>query len=159
MTERIARASGRHPWRVLVIWIVVVVASVGTIVTFLESALEGEIAITSETESKRAEALLAEGFPPPPPEQDVTEVVVVRSEGGSVDDAPFSSACGGGKPSASSASARFDSVSLVIETSPSSALPRNVPIVPTAATVTTIQMASTRQGCRPLARATRSVTS
>ncbi|MBA3787435.1 MAG: MMPL family transporter [Actinobacteria bacterium] len=89
MTERIARASGRHPWRVLVIWIVVVVASVGTIVTFLESALEGEIAITSETESKRAEALLAEGFPPPPPEQDITEVVVVRSEGGSVDDAPF----------------------------------------------------------------------
>jgi len=74
---------------VLAIWIVVTVAAVGTIGTFLGSALEGEISITSETESKRAEALLAEGFPPPPPEEEVTEVVVVRSEGGSVDDAPF----------------------------------------------------------------------
>lgn len=51
MTERLARASGRHPWRVLAIWIVVTVAAVGTIGTFLEAALEGEIAITSETES------------------------------------------------------------------------------------------------------------
>jgi len=74
---------------VLAIWIVVTVAAVGTIGTFLGSALEGEVSITSETESKRAEALLAEGFPPPPPEEEVTEVVVVRSEGGSVDDAPF----------------------------------------------------------------------
>ena len=46
MTERLARASGRHPWRVLAIWIVVTVAAVGTIGTFLEAALEGEIAIT-----------------------------------------------------------------------------------------------------------------
>ncbi|MBA2357295.1 MAG: hypothetical protein H0V84_02570, partial [Actinobacteria bacterium] len=63
LTERAARASARHPWRVLVIWIVLIVASVGTIGTLLGSALEGEIAITSETESKRAEQLLAEGFP------------------------------------------------------------------------------------------------
>jgi len=74
---------------VLAIWIVVTVAAVGTIGTFLGAALEGEIAITSETESKRAEQLLAAGFPPPPPEQDVTEVVIVRSEAGSVDDARF----------------------------------------------------------------------
>jgi len=74
---------------VLAVWIIVVVAAVGTIGTFLESALEGEIGITSETESKRAEQLLAEGFPPAPSEQDFTEVVVVRSEGGSVDDAAF----------------------------------------------------------------------
>ena len=89
MTGRMARASGRHPWRVLAIWLVVTVAAVGTIGTFLESALEGEISITSETESKRADELLARGFPPPPPEEDVTEVVVVRSEGGSVDDPSF----------------------------------------------------------------------
>jgi len=89
LTERAARASARHPWRVLVIWIVLIVASVGTIGTLLGSALEGEIAITSETESKRAEQLLAEGFPVTPPEQAVTEVVVVRSERGSVDDAGF----------------------------------------------------------------------
>ena len=89
MTERAARASSRHPWRVVALWIAVIVAAVGAIATFLPSALEGEIAITSETESKRAEQLLAEGFPPPPPEGDVTEVVVVRSESGSVDDAGF----------------------------------------------------------------------
>ncbi len=89
MTEGLARASGRHPWRVLAIWLVVTVAAVGTIGTFLASALEGEIATTSETESKRAEQLLVEGFPPAPPEEDVTEVVVVRSETGSVDDGTF----------------------------------------------------------------------
>ncbi len=89
LTERAARASSRHPWRVLALWLVVLVAAVGTIGTLLGSALEGEIAITSETESKRADKLLAEGFPPPPPEQDVTEVVVVRSERGSVEDAGF----------------------------------------------------------------------
>jgi len=89
LTERAARASSRHPRRVLAVWIVAVVAAVGTIGALLPSALEGEIAITSETESKRAEKLLSEGFPPAPPEQDVTEVVVVRSERGSVDEAAF----------------------------------------------------------------------
>jgi len=89
MTERVARASSRRPWRVLAVWIVVLVAALGTIGTLLASALEGDIAITSETESKRAEQLLTEGFPPAPSEQDVTEVIVVRSEQGSVDDAAF----------------------------------------------------------------------
>ncbi|MBA3366926.1 MAG: MMPL family transporter [Actinobacteria bacterium] len=81
--------SSRHPWRVLLIWVVVVVAAVGTIGTLLESALEGDIAITSDVESKRAEKLLAEGFPAPRPEEDVTEVVVVRSQRGTVDGAAF----------------------------------------------------------------------
>ena len=89
LTERAARASSRHPWRVLAVWIAVIVASVGTIGTFLESGLEGEIAITSETESKRAEQLLAEGFPQAPPTEEITEIVVVRSEDGTVDDAGF----------------------------------------------------------------------
>nr|MBA2296809.1 MMPL family transporter [Actinomycetota bacterium] len=89
MTERAARLSSRHPWRVVAVWLAVLVAAVGTIGTSLESALEGEIAITSETESKRAEQLFAEGFPPAPAEKDVTEVVVIRSESGSVDDAVF----------------------------------------------------------------------
>ena len=35
LTERAACASSRHPWRVLVIWLVVLVAAVGTIGTFL----------------------------------------------------------------------------------------------------------------------------
>jgi len=74
---------------VLSIWIVVVVVAIGTVGTFLSTALEGEIEITSETESKRAEQLFGEGFPPVPPEQGITEVVVVRSEAGSVDDAAF----------------------------------------------------------------------
>lgn len=89
ITERAARASSRHPWRVLVVWIVAVVVAIGTVGTFLGTALEGEIGITSETESKRAEQLFGEGFPPAPPEQAIIEVVVVRSETGSVDDAAF----------------------------------------------------------------------
>lgn len=89
MTERMARASGRHPWWVLAIWVALVVASIATIGTFLESALDGEIEITSEAESKRADELLSAGFPPQPPEQAVSEIVVVRSQSGTVDDAAF----------------------------------------------------------------------
>jgi len=89
LTERAARVCSRYPLRVLFIWVLIVVAAVGTIGTLLESALEGDIAITSDVESKRAEKLLAEGFPAPRPEEDVTEVVVVRSQRGTVDGAAF----------------------------------------------------------------------
>ncbi len=89
MTERVARACAKHPWWVLAIWMGLVVGSVAMIGTFLGSALEGDIEVTSETESKRAGELFGQGFPQPPPEQDVTEVVVVRSESGTVDDPAF----------------------------------------------------------------------
>jgi uncharacterized membrane protein YdfJ with MMPL/SSD domain len=89
MTERVARASSRHPWRVIAAWILAVVASVLLIGMFLEDALSAEVEITSQTESNRANQLLSEGFRPTPQEldRDVTEVVVVRSDAGSIEDA------------------------------------------------------------------------
>src|SRR5687767_4594351 len=82
MTERLARASSRHPWRVIAAWLVAVVL-------FLEDALTAEVEITSETESNRAQQLLSEGFAPTVGEleRDVTEVVVVRREAGRIEDA------------------------------------------------------------------------
>jgi uncharacterized membrane protein YdfJ with MMPL/SSD domain len=88
VTERVARASSRHPWRVIAAWIIAVVASVLLIGMFLEDALTADVEITSATESNRGYQLLSEGFRPTPQEleRDVTEVVVVRSEAGSIED-------------------------------------------------------------------------
>src|SRR5215207_9830069 len=88
MTERVARASSWHPWRVIAAWIVAVVASVFLIGMFLEDALSADVEITSQTESNRANELLSEGFRPTRQEleRDVTEVVVVRTEAGSIED-------------------------------------------------------------------------
>jgi putative drug exporter of the RND superfamily len=89
MTERLARASSRHPWRVMAAWLVAVVVSVFAVGLFLEDALTADVEITSETESNRAQRLLSEGFAPTAGEleRDVTEVVVVRTEAGSIEDA------------------------------------------------------------------------
>jgi uncharacterized membrane protein YdfJ with MMPL/SSD domain len=85
MTERLARASSRHPWRVIGVWILVILASVVAVATML--AYEGEAEITRETESKRAEEILFEGFPHDPAtiERTTTEVVVVRADDGAVE--------------------------------------------------------------------------
>jgi putative drug exporter of the RND superfamily len=86
-TEEIARTCARHPWRTVAIWVGAFVVSGFLIVTLLGSALEGDIEITSDTESKRANEVLARGFPPTQEELDreVTEVVVVRAEDGAVE--------------------------------------------------------------------------
>jgi putative drug exporter of the RND superfamily len=85
MTERLARASSRHPWRVIGVWILVIFASVVAVATML--AYEGEAEITRETESKRADQILFEGFPHDPAtiERTITEVVVVRADDGAVE--------------------------------------------------------------------------
>src|SRR5688572_28089880 len=89
MTERLARASSRHPWRVIAAWLFAVVVSVFAVGLFLEDALTADVEITSATESNRAQRLLSEGFAPTVGEleRDVTEVVVVRTEAGSIEDA------------------------------------------------------------------------
>jgi uncharacterized membrane protein YdfJ with MMPL/SSD domain len=87
VTERLARASSRHPWRVIGVWIVVILLSFVAVGTML--AYEGEVEITSETESGRAAAVLAEGFPQDRAgaEREISEVVVVRAEDGDVESA------------------------------------------------------------------------
>jgi RND superfamily putative drug exporter len=87
MTERVARASSRHPWIVVASWIGAVVVSFVLVATLLDGVLTSEAEITGETESRRAEAILAESFPPTPQalNEVVTELVVVRADDGTLE--------------------------------------------------------------------------
>jgi RND superfamily putative drug exporter len=86
-TESLARASALHPWRTVGLWIAAVVVSMGIIVVLLGDTLTSEGEVTSDTDSKRAEALLGQHFPTPPESSDqaATEVVVVSFQDGGVD--------------------------------------------------------------------------
>ena len=86
MTERLARACASRPWRVLGGWVLAVVVSVVLIATFLGEALTNTAEVTTQTDSKRADQLLAaqRGSGPAP-----SEVVVVRSGTLTVDDPAF----------------------------------------------------------------------
>ena len=88
-TESIARASAHHPWRTVGLWIAVVVLSMGIVAALLGDTLTTEGEVTSQTDSKRAEQLLAEHFPPSldAVDQATTEVVIVSFESGAVDEA------------------------------------------------------------------------
>ena len=87
-TQSLARASSRHPWRTIAVWVAVVLASVASIVTLLGSALSTEPEITADVESKRAAALMAEGFQVPEDERPEA-LVIVRSTTSTVDDRDF----------------------------------------------------------------------
>jgi uncharacterized membrane protein YdfJ with MMPL/SSD domain len=84
MTERLARASARHPWRFIAAWIVVIFASIFAVATLL--AYEGEAEISRQTDSKRADELAFEGFPQDRTTQErtISEVVIVRAENGDI---------------------------------------------------------------------------
>jgi putative drug exporter of the RND superfamily len=85
-TDRLARACADHPKRTLAGWLVAVVVSFVVIALLLGDALTSEGDITSNPESKQAEALIHESFPPAPA---ASEIVVVRSERYTVDDPEF----------------------------------------------------------------------
>jgi putative drug exporter of the RND superfamily len=86
MTERLARASSRRPWRVVAIWVVAVVASFPAIAMFLGDVVTADVEVTKVTESDRADELLHEGFPQTREEQerDISEVVIVRTLRGEI---------------------------------------------------------------------------
>ena len=86
-TESLARASALHPWRTIAAWIAAIVVSVLVVGMLLGDTLTTEGEVTSPTDSKRAEELLAEHFPPSQDalERQTTEVVVVSFQDGSVD--------------------------------------------------------------------------
>jgi uncharacterized membrane protein YdfJ with MMPL/SSD domain len=80
LTERLARVSEAHPWRVVSAWAIAVVVSIGIVATLLGSALTTEIEQTNEPESFRAERLVEESFSPET-RQYVDEVIIVRGAG------------------------------------------------------------------------------
>jgi uncharacterized membrane protein YdfJ with MMPL/SSD domain len=76
LTEKLARASALHPWRVIGAWTAASTAAVVLIAALLGSALTTDIEQTNNPESERAEELVAESFPQ---RVNVDEVIIVRS--------------------------------------------------------------------------------
>ena len=85
-TRSLARASARHPWRTVVIWIGVIAVAVGLNVAFLQDGLTTEFTFSTAPESVRGARLLEERLRGPRP---INEVIVVRSSGLTVNDDAF----------------------------------------------------------------------
>ena len=85
-TEGLARACAGHPKRTLAAWLVAVLVSFVVIALLLGDALTTEGDVTSNPESKQAEALIGGSFPPEPTP---SEIVVVRSDRYTVDEPAF----------------------------------------------------------------------
>ena len=88
MTQRLAMAAARHPWRTVGAWIAAVVVSFGLIAFLLGDALTGEAEQLNNPESQQAYDLIAERLPATPGEF-TTDVVLIRSDSLNVDQPPF----------------------------------------------------------------------
>ncbi len=84
--ETLARASSRHPWRVIAAWVLVVVAAGFISQQLLSGVLTTDIAFTNEPESVRAEGLIEEKITGP---QQTVEFYIVRSDALPVEDPAF----------------------------------------------------------------------
>jgi putative drug exporter of the RND superfamily len=87
VTERLARASGSHPWRTIGAWVAAIVLALAAAVVFLPGNLTSNGHVTGNPESKQAEDLVYGHFQPDPNAAD--ELVVVRSPTHTVDDPAF----------------------------------------------------------------------
>jgi uncharacterized membrane protein YdfJ with MMPL/SSD domain len=87
MTQRLALAAARHPWRAVAAWGAAVIVSIVLVVAFLGDALSGEAEQLNNPESRQADDLIAKRVPPS--SEFITDVVIVRSESVSPDDAAF----------------------------------------------------------------------
>jgi RND superfamily putative drug exporter len=91
--EALARASSRHPWRTIAVWVVVIV-SMGIVSSqLLGDALNQEFEFTNRPESVRAQEVLDERFETGGAED--TEFVIVQSETLTVEDPRFEEAVRG----------------------------------------------------------------
>jgi len=84
--ESLARGSSRHPWRVIVLWILAVAAMGLASQAFLQDSLTTDIDFTNNPESKQALDLIEEKVTG---EQQDTEFFIVKSPKLSVDDPDF----------------------------------------------------------------------
>jgi RND superfamily putative drug exporter len=87
VTERLARVSSRHPWRVLLGWLGAIVVALGLAVTLLPGNLTTNGHVTGSPESAQAERVFSRQFPPD--KRGVDELIVVRSETKTVRDPAF----------------------------------------------------------------------
>ncbi len=88
-TESLARASSRHPWRVIAVWILVVAAMGAVSRAYLSDALTTDIDFTNRPESKRAMELIEERITG---EQQDVEYLIVRHPTLAVTDPAFEAA-------------------------------------------------------------------
>src|SRR5215213_4497003 len=87
VTERLARASSRHPWRTIGAWLAAIVVALGLSAALLPGNLTTEGHVTGSPESARAERLFFSQFPPD--RNGVDELVVVRSAAHTARDQEF----------------------------------------------------------------------
>ncbi|HSJ50531.1 MAG TPA: MMPL family transporter, partial [Actinomycetota bacterium] len=91
-TETIAKASGRHPWRVVAVWFVVLVTGGVLSATMLGDALTTDFNFTNEPESVRADELIGERFQLP---EQTPQSFIVHSESRTFDDPEFQAVVAG----------------------------------------------------------------
>jgi len=77
VTERLARASSRHPWRTLSAWLVAIVLGLACSVLFLPGNLTTQGHSTGNPASAQAERIFNDRFPPD--KNGVDELIVVHS--------------------------------------------------------------------------------
>jgi uncharacterized membrane protein YdfJ with MMPL/SSD domain len=87
--ESVARASSRHPWRTLAVWLAVIVGSGALSSALLSGVLNQDIAFTNKPESVKAQDVLDARFAQGGSEVDTTEFFVIQSDSLTVDDAPY----------------------------------------------------------------------
>ena len=85
-TRSVAAASARHPWRVIGLWVMALVASFGLIGSLLSDALTTEAKVTSDPESVRGQQILEDRLRGP---SRVNEAVVIQSPSLNVDDPTY----------------------------------------------------------------------
>ncbi|MEO8456785.1 MAG: MMPL family transporter [Chloroflexota bacterium] len=84
-TEALAEHSARHPWRVISIWLIALVASFAVIGALLSGALTTQAHLTNNPDAEKGKALLEQWQG----ETHDNEVVIVKSDSLTVDDAAF----------------------------------------------------------------------
>src|SRR5438445_6096607 len=89
-TATVARASSRHPWRTLVVWLVAIVAMGALSSSLLAGVLTQDIAFTNKPESVRAQDVIDQKFTTGT-KPDSTEFFIVQSDSLTVDDPQFES--------------------------------------------------------------------
>ena len=90
--ESLARASSRHPWRVIGIWIAVLLLGATASATMLASGLTTDFNFTNEPESKRAQELIDDGFDLP---EETPQTFIVSSDDATIEDPEFQSVLSG----------------------------------------------------------------
>ena len=92
VTQRMAMACARRPWRTVGVWVAVVIAALAAIALLLGSALTPEGRITSEPDSVKGLNLVDDQFPD---RDSASELVVVVADSGDANDEQVRTAVAG----------------------------------------------------------------